>query len=363
MFFYPFSASALLVFALSVAAASSKGSMSSSAPNPSSSTASASAANPPKKSNKRGLAFAAENPTDVLKGNSSASVATWVYNWALVPPDYIAESGIEYIPMQWGAADIEKLAVTVKGLGAKTILAFNEPDFDQQSNINATFAAQLWMQYIQPLKQDGIRLGGPAISSGPSGLPWLQDFMAACSQCTIDFLPFHWYGSGSGGFFDYLYSLNGEFPHIPLWITEFAETSSNDSVVLDFMNQTITTLDGLDFVERYAWFGFFRPKDGSHYNLLDVNGNLNAAGQVYVDAAKKVVNALPNPTGSGPDGATNSAGGLTTVFPASDTGLTPGFATQTGNSGLRVGGNEIVKICGVGGAMFAAAVFGAALVW
>ncbi|KAJ7486043.1 hypothetical protein B0H11DRAFT_1675329, partial [Mycena galericulata] len=232
---------------------------------------------------KRGLAYAATNATDIRQANTTASVVTWVYNWGLIPPDNLADSGIEYIPMQWGAADIENLAVTVKGLGATTILTFNEPDFDQQSNINATYAAELWMQYIEPLKADGIRLGAPAISSGATGKPWLTEFMAACSQCTIDFIPFHWYGDGTGGFYDYLYQLSGQF-NKTLWVTEFAETSSNDSVVLQFLNDTITTLDGLDFVERYSWFGYFRPDNGSHYNLLDVNGNLNAAGQVYVDA-------------------------------------------------------------------------------
>jgi len=133
------------------------------------------------------------------------------------------------------------------------------------------------------------------------------------------------------------------------------------------LNDTTTTLDGLDFVERYAWFGYFRPSDGSHYNLLDVNGHLNAAGQVYVDAATKVVNALPNPTGSGtlPNEPINSAGGYTTVFPASDTGLTPAFATGTGNSGLRTRAGEGLgtKICGLGGVMMLAAAFGASLVW
>ncbi|KAJ7195437.1 glycosyl hydrolase catalytic core-domain-containing protein [Mycena pura] len=211
----------------------------------------------PKPGAKRGLAYAATNPSDILKANNTASVVSWVYNWGLNPPDYLADSGIEFIPMQWGAADIENLAVTVKGLGAKTLLAFNEPDFDQQSNMNATYAAQLWMQYIEPLKDSGVRLGGPAISSGATGQPWLTDFMAACSQCTIDFIPFHWYGDGTGGFYDYLYQLHGQFPNQTLWITEFAETSSNDSVVLDFLNQTTTTLDGLDWVERYAWFGYF----------------------------------------------------------------------------------------------------------
>ncbi|KAJ7069623.1 hypothetical protein C8F01DRAFT_976322 [Mycena amicta] len=206
---------------------------------------------------KRGLAFAADNTTDILRANNTASVVSWVYNWALNPPAYLASSGIEYIPMQWGAADIENLAVTVKGLGAKTVLGFNEPDFDQQSNINATFAAELWMQYIEPLKADGVRLGAPAISSGASGPPWLKDFMDACSKCTIDFIPFHWYGDGTGGFTDYLYSLHANFPNHTLWVTEFAETSDNDTVVLDFLNATTTMLDGLDWVERYAWFGYF----------------------------------------------------------------------------------------------------------
>ncbi|KAJ7781766.1 glycosyl hydrolase catalytic core-domain-containing protein [Mycena maculata] len=294
-------------------------------------------------------------------------VVSWVYNWGLVPPDYLADSGIEFIPMQWGAADIETLAVTVKGLGATTLLAFNEPDApvsQGQSNINATYAAQLWMQYIEPLSASGVRLGAPAISSGATGMPWLTAFMAACSQCTIDFIPFHWYGDGTGGFYDYLYALNGQF-NKTVWVTEFAETSDNDTVVLDFMNTTITALDGLDFVERYAWFGYFRPTDGSHYNLLDVNGDLNACGQVYVDAAKTVVNALPNPTGSGtpPDGGpTNSAGGYTTVYPASDTGLTPAFATQTGNSGQRAGGAVGGTLFGLGTVILAAA-FGVGLVW
>ncbi|KAJ7367097.1 glycosyl hydrolase catalytic core-domain-containing protein [Mycena albidolilacea] len=396
MFFRLSVVSTSLAFVLSAAAASSKGSASSAAPAsskaevssaapasttaapssqapastaaPASTTAVASVDPTTGKMPKRGLAFAADNSTDVFKANSTGSVASWVYNWGLIPPTYIADSGIEYIPMQWGAADIEKLAVTVKGLGAKTILAFNEPDFAEQSNMNATYAAQLWMQYIEPLKADGIRLGGPAVSSGATGRPWLDEFMSACSQCTIDFIPLHWYGEGTGGFYDYIYQIHGQYPNHTLWITEYASTTANDSVVLDFMNTTIAALDTLDFVERYAWFGFFRPKDGSHYNLLDVNGNLNAAGQVYVDNAKKVVNALPNPTGTGSGAggpATNSAGGYTTVYPASDTGLTPAFATATGNSAVRVrlGGNEIGRICGVGAAMFFAAVFGAGLVW
>lgn len=115
--------------------------------------------------------------------------------------------------MQWGSGDIDKFASAVSAQGADTILvrnpsfliciggeyltasvlqAFNEPDFENESNIGAKDAAALWMQFIQPLKQNGLRLGGPAVTAAPSGKPWLTDFMAECSNCTIDFLPLHW---------------------------------------------------------------------------------------------------------------------------------------------------------------------------
>jgi hypothetical protein len=78
------------------------------------------------------------------------------------------------------------------------------------------------------------------------------------------------------GFYGYIWDVHTNFPQYPIWITEYAETSTNDSgkqkalmqipcviftfyipVVLDFMNQTITYMDTLDWIERYSWFGFF----------------------------------------------------------------------------------------------------------
>jgi hypothetical protein len=37
------------------------------------------------------------------------------------------------------------------------------------------------------------------------------------------------------------------------------------TVVLDFMNQTITYLDSLDWIERYAWFGYFVSLYSRHF--------------------------------------------------------------------------------------------------
>jgi hypothetical protein len=145
--------------------------------------------------------------------------------------------------MQWGSGNIDKLASAISAQGADIVLAFNEPDFVNEANIDPKSAAGLWMQFIEPLKQNGVRLGGPAVTAAPSGKQWLSEFLTQCSSCTIDFLPLHWYGSGVEGFFNYIWDIHTTFPKFPIWITEFADISDNSTVVLDFMNQSINYLD------------------------------------------------------------------------------------------------------------------------
>ncbi|KAJ7778224.1 hypothetical protein B0H16DRAFT_1502658 [Mycena metata] len=221
---------------------------------------------------KRGLAYltsdvaASSITADTKTATQPISVASWVYDWGHSPPAALLQSGLEYIPMQWNAENIEDLAATVKSLNAKAVLAFNEPDNPKQSNMNATYAAQLWMQYFEPLRSTlpGISLGAPAISSAASGPVWLTQFMAACAKCTIDFIPIHWYGSGAQNFFNYVGQLSAQFPTHLLWVTEFAETSPDPATVLAFMNTVVPALDGplFPFVERYAWFEYSRAPSG-----------------------------------------------------------------------------------------------------
>ncbi|KAL0961312.1 hypothetical protein HGRIS_006271 [Hohenbuehelia grisea] len=241
-----------------------------------------SAANP-----KRGLAFAeGDNPNDILRANQTGSSISWVYNWGTTPPDYLSTSRIPYASMQWGADRVEDFASAVRAQGAKgrTVLGFNEPDFASQSNIDPVKAAQLWLQYIQPLQALGARLIGPAVTNAPSGLPWLSKFLDACTGCQLDAIAIHWYGSGIGSFYDYLWQVHYTFPGRTIWVTEFAETSADDNVVADFLNQTIRYMDTLDWIGGYSWFAFFRQESGSHYNLLDANGNLNTLGKIYVQS-------------------------------------------------------------------------------
>ncbi|KIM43311.1 glycoside hydrolase family 128 protein [Hebeloma cylindrosporum] len=209
------------------------------------------------KNPKRGLAIAEGGDIlqiDVQQSGLSKSAISWQYNWASSPP---VIPGVESIPMQWGVDGIESFASKVISQGAKTVLAFNEPDFESQSNINATYAASLWKQYINPLASSGIRLGAPAVTNAPGGRPWLAEFLSACYGCTIDFIPFHWYGTGVGNFYDYLWQMHSQFPDKPLWVTEFASTSTSDEEVLDFLNATTRYMDTLDWVQGYAWFAFF----------------------------------------------------------------------------------------------------------
>ncbi|KAF9486394.1 hypothetical protein BDN70DRAFT_869912 [Pholiota conissans] len=258
-----------------------------------------------KKNPKRGLGFAGSVPGDIINANQTNSVISWQYNWASIPPDYLATSNIPYIPMQWGSAGASDFSTEAQNQGAKTILTFNEPDFVNEANMDPIDAANIWMQFIEPMKSLGIRLGGPAVTASSTGRPWLLSFLAACTNCTIDFLPLHWYGEGIEGFMGYIFDVHANFPQYPVWITEYADTSGNLTEVIDFLNQTITTLDTLDWVERYAWFGYFRPRTNVNYNFLSEDGSLTTLGQLYLEANTIHTEPLP----SGAVGATNTQNG------------------------------------------------------
>lgn len=75
------------------------------------------------KSSKRGLTYpSTNNPQDVLNINQTHSLISWVYDWGLIEPPYLAASSLEYIPMQWGSGNIENLASALTNQSAKIVL-------------------------------------------------------------------------------------------------------------------------------------------------------------------------------------------------------------------------------------------------
>ncbi|KAJ7757058.1 hypothetical protein B0H16DRAFT_1689744 [Mycena metata] len=252
---------------------------------------------------KRGFPLVTGNEGDLVKANNGQ--CSWFYNWSPSPSPAVVPPGLAFVPMQWGRENIAQFVNTVRKSGAKTVLSFNEPELGGQSNIPPGEAAQLWKQYIQPLKNVGVRLGSPAVSSAPAGIPWLASFIKMCTGCTIDFVVVHWFGEGANNFIGYLESVHATFPQYSVWVTEFACTSGNSGGtyadtswfieligwLLDtaiFLTAALKFLDdpAQAWIERYSWFAFARNLDGLQSNLLDRNGNLNALGTSYIAGSK-----------------------------------------------------------------------------
>jgi hypothetical protein len=107
-----------------------------------------------------------------------------------------------------------------------------------QSNLSPGDAASIWMQYIQPLASQGVQLGAPAVSAAPGGTDWLQQFIAACTGCTFDFIPLHWYGDGEQYFEQYVENFYNQF-NTPIWVTEWASTNSDPDGGLTGFRQSV----------------------------------------------------------------------------------------------------------------------------
>lgn len=106
-------------YAQSSSAASSTSSSSSSAPASTTSAATSSTG----KNTKRGLSYPdSDNIADILNINQTNSLISWQYDWGLTPPANLAESGVQYVPMQWGSGGIENLSATLSAQKADVLL-------------------------------------------------------------------------------------------------------------------------------------------------------------------------------------------------------------------------------------------------
>jgi len=209
---------------------------------------------------KVGLAWCDWNASNMwaLAGNGWNEVS-WSYTWSVWPNTATTEAGLDFVPMLWGpgfVADFQEALGAGVFTDRTAFLGFNEPDQQSQSNMAVSEAVSLWRQYIEPLKGEyGLRLGAPAVSN--NGTWWLQNFMGACTGCTIDFIPLHWYGSSNVSFIEYVESIYAAY-QLPIWITEWACNygTCTESEVEAFMGSTVYWLtNDATYVERYAWFG------------------------------------------------------------------------------------------------------------
>lgn len=203
---------------------------------------------------KRGLAHVGDDidPADNRLFDSSDSDLTWYYNWAATPSTDL-NSNLQFVPMLWGSGGSDTFYDTVKsqidsGANITWVLGFNEPDGCSgvygASCLDASTAADIWIAQIEPLREDGVSLGGPAVTGAPDGFNWLQNFFTACAgQCHPDFLPIHFYGAFQG-LADHIGQVNATYPNMTFWVTEFAQPDPEDleDAQMNF-NQSIAFLD------------------------------------------------------------------------------------------------------------------------
>lgn len=262
---------------------------------------------------KRGFAFIGDtHATDNRLLSSDSSPLTWYYNWSPNPnADLIPVGSLEFVPMIHGidATEDSSTERVISGLDSSSthLLSFNEPDGTTDSggsSISPEDAARAYIDYVVPFRNGSKggrdwKISHPSTTGSGNGLEWLRSFNSSCydidptNGCPTDFVAVHWYGD-FGGLASWLGTLNEFYnanstrdANLTLWITEMGLPQQSADNTVAMLNQTLPYLDGLDYVERYAWFGAFRTDDANEWTgdgvaLFDDDGGLTELGALYM---------------------------------------------------------------------------------
>jgi hypothetical protein len=242
---------------------------------------------------KRGLATNTAPSTGFVPTPSSPGL-TWWYNWSNQGTN--VGTSIAFIPMIWGSGSLAAAIPT----GSAFLLAFNEPNFKAQADLTPQEAAADWPM-IQA-KANGIPIVSPAVNfcgsasdssqcSDPSvtdPYTYLQDFLADCPGCEVDYIAVHWYNCDLPSLEAYLEgnldsggTLQG-FVQLgkPIWLTEFScDTTHSVADQMAYMQAAIPYLESNPNVFRYSWFSASAIPNAQ---LMNADGSLTALGQTYV---------------------------------------------------------------------------------
>ncbi|SMQ51738.1 unnamed protein product [Zymoseptoria tritici ST99CH_3D1] len=252
----------------------------------------------PPSSSKRGLAYV--KPDDDAADNAfwTDSSLTWYYNWQATPSSQLSSSSLQFVPMLWGSANSNGFHDTVKsqldsGKNITHVLGFNEPDgchgVEGGSCLDAQTAAKIWIREMEPLKELGVKLGAPAVTSAPTGFNWLANWFSACDgQCNPDFIPVHYYGDFQG-FASHIGQVNATYGNMTMWVTEWAfPKSKNLEGSQEFFNQSVAFVERVPYIDRYSYFGAFRSSAsnvGKNAAMLTQKGQLTDIGAWYLGKA------------------------------------------------------------------------------
>ena len=226
----------------------------------------------------------------------AASGASWFYNWAASPAGVSSPPGVSYVPQIWGAANVTSATLAQVKSESNVLLGFNEPDLASQSNMTVAQALSLWPQ----LEATGMTLGSPAVAyGGDVAGGWLDQFMsgAAARGDRVDFITLHWYGTDfSTGpavsqLQSYLQAVYDRY-HKPIWLTEFGLANfgtgqfPTGAQQAAFVTGATTMLDGLSYVQRYAWFALPANSSDGSLGLFSSSGAATGTGRAFEAAGR-----------------------------------------------------------------------------
>ncbi|MDR7278483.1 sigma-70 family RNA polymerase sigma factor [Catenuloplanes atrovinosus] len=220
--------------------------------------------------------------------------ASWYYTWGAGPDQVKAPSGVEFVPMIWGRDSVNAGTLAQAKANGETLLGFNEPDLGEQANMTVEQALELWPQ----LQATGMRLGSPAVAyGGDTAGGWLDRFMAGAKAkgYRVDFIALHWYGSdfspaAVGHLEGYIKAVHDRYK-LPIWVTEYGLINFAGSPKFPsgaqqaaFIDGSTAMMEGLPYVERYAWFSLPVADDFGN-GLYDPNAKaLTEGGRAYAEA-------------------------------------------------------------------------------
>lgn len=260
---------------------------------------------------KRGLAYLGDTHAsdDNLLYSANSSI-DWYYNWS---PNPVAGISLPFMPLIHGLDDAASSTVmgSIATLPSTSthLLTFNEPDGTTSSggsSISPSDAAKAYINDILPLRTGDTRtwnISHPATTGSSSGLAWLQEFNTSCwslapdTGCPTDFVTLHWYGDFAGlaswlgtlhDFYVGNTSAGATSEDVMFWITEMALPQEDEDTTVAMMNQSLSYLDGLDYVAGYAWYGADRKGGswdsytGENVAVFNGKGALTDVGALYL---------------------------------------------------------------------------------
>jgi Glycosyl hydrolase catalytic core len=243
---------------------------------------------------KRGAGYVNENGLDVTAFSKGIG---WWYDWDAIPNASahaaLSDGGVEYVPMVWtgppnAAIDVQGLIQQIPA-EAQFLLGFNEPNFGTQANLTPAQAAAAWPQLEQIAQARNLKLVAPAVNycggncNETDPFVWLDAFIAACTNCQVDYIAFHWYACSQ----DALTGMLKRFESYgrPVWLTEFAcldDADTSEAAQEAYMKAAVPVLEADPKVFRYAWFIGRSSPGASSYDLLSTPGTLSPLGNTYV---------------------------------------------------------------------------------